>query len=54
MALIAKAPANVFQASDKELLQVNGLTQRHVAAIKSHKPESVEAELALATKKTGR
>ena len=46
-----KAPANVFQASDQELLQVNGLTQRHVAAIKSHKLEGVEAELALAAKK---
>ena len=49
-----KAPANVFQASDQELLQVNGLTQRHVAAIKSHKPESVEAELALTAKKNYR
>ena len=46
-----KAPDNVFQASDQELLQVNGLTQRHVAAIKSHKLEGVEAELALAAKK---
>jgi len=46
-----KAPENVFQASDQELLQVNGLTQRHVAAIKSHKLEGVEAELALAAKK---
>ncbi|MDX2498977.1 MAG: DNA-processing protein DprA [Deltaproteobacteria bacterium] len=49
-----KAPANVFQASDQELLQVNGLTQRHVAAIKSHKLEGVEAELALAAKKNYR
>jgi DNA processing protein len=46
-----KAPENVFQASDQELLQVNGLTQRHVAAIKYHKPEGVETELALAAKK---
>ena len=49
-----KAPANVFQASDQELLQVNGLTRRHVAAIKSHKLEGVEAELALAAKKNYR
>jgi DNA processing protein len=45
-----KAPENVFQASDQELLQVNGLTQRHVAAIRSHKLKGVEAELALAAK----
>ena len=49
-----KAPENVFQASNQELLRVNGLTRRHVAAIKNHKPEGVEAELALAAKKNYR
>ena len=49
-----KSPENVLQASDQELLQVNGLTRRHVAAIKSHKLEGVEAELALAAKKNYR
>ena len=46
-----KSPENALQASDQELLQVNGLTQRHVAAIKNHKPENIEAELALAANK---
>ncbi len=45
------SPQNVLQASDQELLQVNGLTQRHVAAIRTHQPEGIEAELALAAKK---
>jgi DNA processing protein len=46
-----KSPENALQASDQELLQVNGLTQRHVAAIKNHKPENIEAELGLAANK---
>ena len=46
-----KSPENILQASDQELLQVNGLTQRHVAAIKNHKPKGIEAELALAENK---
>ncbi len=47
-----KSPENVIQASDQALLQVSGLTERHVAAIKSHKmPDSVDAELALAANK---
>ena len=46
-----KSPENALQASDQELLQVNGLTKRHVAAIKNHKPENIETELALAANK---
>jgi DNA processing protein len=42
------SPQDVLQASDQELLQVNGLTQRHVAAIRTHQPEGIEAELASA------
>lgn len=43
-----KSPQNVFQASDEELLQVDGVTGRHLSAIKTHKiPQSVEAELDL-------
>lgn len=50
-----KSPENVIQASDQALLQVSGLTVRHVAAIKNHKmPDSVDAELALAASKNYR
>ena len=43
-----KSPENVIQASDEKLRQVDGLTDRHVVALKNHKmPDSVEAELAL-------
>lgn len=43
-----KSPQKVIQASDQELLEVNGLTRRHVAAIKNHKlPDDVDAELSL-------
>ena len=43
-----KSPENIFQASDQELLQVTGLTGRHVMALKKHRlPDSIEAELAL-------
>ena len=45
------SPQDVLQASDKELLQVNGLAQRHVAAIRSHHPEGIETELELAAKR---
>jgi len=47
-----KSPQNVFQASDEELLQVDGLTRRHVTAIKTHRaPPTVEAELDLVDRK---
>ena len=47
-----KSPQNVFQASDEELLQVDGVTRRHVTAIKTHKmPARVEAELDLVDRK---
>ena len=47
-----KSPENVIQASDQALRQVNGLTDRHVVAIKNHKmPDSVEAELTLVANK---
>ena len=47
-----KSPKNVFQAPDEELLQVDGITGRHVTAIKNHKmPQWVEAELDLADRK---
>ena len=46
------APQNVFQASAEEILQVAGVTGRHVSAIKTHKmPRWVEAELDLADRK---
>ena len=41
------SPQDVLEAPDQELLKVDGLTQRHVAAIRAHKPEGIEAELAL-------
>ena len=41
-----KTPQNIFQASAEKLLQVDGVTKRHVTAIKTHKmPWKVEAEL---------
>jgi len=47
-----KSPQNVLQASAQALLQVDGLTERHVAAIRHHKtPGSVEAELDLINEK---
>ena len=47
-----KTPQQVFQAPPEKLLQVDGVTKRHVAAIKSHKmPAHVEAELALLERK---
>ena len=47
-----KFPQNIFQASDEELLQVEGLTGRQIAAIKSHKmPAKVKAELDLVARK---
>jgi DNA processing protein len=47
-----KTPQDIFQASAENLLQVEGVTQRHVAAIKNHKmPRKVEAELDLLARK---
>jgi DNA processing protein len=47
-----KSPLRVVEASEAELLGVEGLTTRHVKAIKSHKmPDDVEAELELAHRK---
>ena len=47
-----KSPQNVFQASDEELLQVDGVTRRHVTAIKTQKvPPTVDAELDLVNRK---
>ncbi len=43
---IFKTPQNIFQASAEKLLQVDGVTKRHVSAIKNHKiPRKVKAEL---------
>jgi len=43
-----ESPENIIQAAEQELLQVNGLTRRHVVAIRNHKlPDTVEAELTL-------
>jgi DNA processing protein len=50
-----KSPQKVIQASDQELLQVSGLTMRHVAAIRNHKlPDEVDAELNLIQNKAYR
>jgi len=50
-----KSPENVIQAPDQALLQVRGLTGRHVAAIRNHKtPDSVDAELTLTVNKNYR
>ena len=47
-----KTPQNVFQASAEKLLQVEGVTNRHVTAIKNHKmPWKVKAELDLLSRK---
>ncbi len=47
-----KSPPHIFQASAEELLQVEGITGRHVTAIKTHKmPATVEAELDLVARK---
>jgi DNA processing protein len=47
-----KSPQNIFQASNGELLQVDGVTGRHVTAIKTHKmPARVETELDLVVRK---
>ena len=45
------SPQDVLQASAQRLLQVNGMTRRQVAAIQTHKPEDIEAELTLAAKR---
>ena len=46
------SPQNVFQASPEEILQVDGVTRRHVTAIKTHKmPRWVDAELDLVDRK---
>jgi DNA processing protein len=42
------SPESVIQASDEELLQVEGLTDRHVIALRNHQlPAHVDAELAM-------
>ncbi len=47
-----KSPQNIFRAPDDELLEVEGITGRHVRAIKTHKvPAWVDAELDLAARK---
>ncbi len=47
-----KSPQHIFEASAEELLQVEGITGRHVTAIKTHKiPATVEAELDLVARK---
>lgn len=47
-----KSPENVIRASDQALMQISGVTKRHVVAIKKHTmPDSVEAELTLAANK---
>jgi DNA processing protein len=50
-----ETPQNIFQASAERLLQVEGVTQRHVAALKNHKlPRKVNAELDLLARKNYR
>jgi DNA processing protein len=47
-----KSPQNIFRAPDDELLKIEGITGRHVCAIKTHKmPAWVDAELDLAARK---
>ncbi len=47
-----KSPQKVFQASDAELLRVEGVTARHVKSIKTHtKSAEIEAELDLVHRK---
>ena len=47
-----ETPQNVFQASAEKLLRVEGVTKRHVAALKNHKmPRKVNAELDLLARK---
>ncbi|MGB2927927.1 MAG: DNA-processing protein DprA [Desulfobacterales bacterium] len=46
------SPENVFEASGKDLLEVEGITPRLIAAIKHHKiPDSVKKDLDLVMKK---
>ena len=50
-----ETPQNVFQAPAEKLLQVEGVTQRHVAALKNHKMNrKVSAELDLLARKNYR
>jgi DNA processing protein len=50
-----ETPQNVFQAPAEKLLQVEGVTQRHVAALKNHKmTRKVSAELDLLARKNYR
>jgi len=45
----------IFHASDEALLRVDGITKRHVAALKAHQiPAGVEAELELAARRAFR
>jgi len=46
------SPQKVFHAADEALLRVEGITKRHVAALKTHQmPASVEAELDLVARR---
>jgi DNA processing protein len=50
-----ETPQNIFQAPAEKLLQVEGVTKRHVAALKNHKmPRKVTAELDLLARKNYR
>jgi len=50
-----ESPQNVIQAPEQDLLQVSGLTRRHVLAIKDHRlPDNIETELRLIARKNYR
>ena len=49
------SPENVSRAPEQDLLQVSGLTRRHVLAIKNHRlPDTIETELRLIARKNYR
>ena len=50
-----ESPQNVIQAPEQDLLQVSGLTRRHVLAIKDHRlPDNIETELRMIARKNYR
>jgi len=50
-----ESPQNVIQAPEQDLLQVSGLTRRHVLAIKNHRlPDNIETELRMIARKNYR
>jgi DNA processing protein len=52
---VFKTPQNIFEASAEKLLQIEGVTKRHAAALKNHKmPRKVIAELDLLARKNYR